>query len=122
MSNKAVYLLLSVGESLINQHRERISSYAIKGMALRASRLGMVCVVATNKANKVCLIHKVRTMRIPPINRVETFVVARFLDESSGNLAQYFGTQVTQTRQFPLTGRLARPHLGVHRLLQSHDG
>ncbi len=89
MSNKAVYLLLSVGESLINQHRERISSYAIKGMALRASRLGMVCVVATNKANKVCLIHKVRTMRIPPINRVETFVVARFHFRSLDDLRDH---------------------------------
>jgi hypothetical protein len=44
------------------------------------------------------------------------------LHESSGNLAQYFGPQGAQPRQFPLTGWLARPHLGVHRVLQSHDG
>jgi hypothetical protein len=44
------------------------------------------------------------------------------LHESRGNLAQYFGAQVAQTRQFPLAGRLARPHLSVYRVLQSHDG
>ena len=30
-----------------------------------------------------------------------------------------FGTQVAQTRQFPLTGGLARPYLGVHRVLHN---
>ena len=45
-----------------------------------------------------------------------------FLDESGGNLAQYFGAQVAQTGQFPLAGRLAQPNLSVHRLLQSYDG
>jgi DDE superfamily endonuclease len=46
----------------------------------------------------------------------------RFLDEPGRNLAQYLSAQVAQARQFPLVERLARPNLGVHRLLQSHDG
>jgi len=44
------------------------------------------------------------------------------LDESGGNLAEYSRPQVAQARQFLLTGRLARPNPGVHRLLQSYDG
>jgi hypothetical protein len=32
------------------------------------------------------------------------------------------GTQTAQTRQFSFRGRLARPNLGLHRLLQSHHG
>jgi hypothetical protein len=42
------------------------------------------------------------------------------LDESGRNLAQYSRAQDAQTRQFSLRGRLARPNLGLHRLLQSH--
>ena len=47
---------------------------------------------------------------------------ACFLDESRRNLAEYSRPHGAQARQFLLAGRLARPHPGVHRLLQSYDG
>src|SRR6266699_5042570 len=57
-----------------------------------------------------------------PPSGVVLHAQARFLDEPGRNLAQYFDAQVAQAGQFPLAGRLARPNLGLHRLLQSHHG
>src|SRR6266446_438249 len=55
-------------------------------------------------------------------NRLLLHASARFLDESSGNLAQHPGAQTAQARQFPHSGGSQATDPGFRCLLQSDYG